>query len=298
MRQIGTETDIWWRAVEAPTPSPALKARTTVARRPLIRARRRRSRTLTRTTTLLLLATAALVALPLVVIGLAAGSRSPLVGKLERVAEAAGFGLRQIAVTGQRYTADGDIFDALDLTAARTLLSFDSRAAKARIEQLPWIDRASIERVFPDGVNVQVVERQAFAVWRLGAQHYLIDKSGRRLGVVPASAMPALPRIAGEGAELGAAALLGRLAQYPALARRLDVAVRIGERRWTLLLTGGGAIHLPAEGEADALERAAALAAAGFMPAGELDLRVAGRTLLQAGNDNPARAPGVRAGRI
>ena len=55
-------------------------------------------------------------------------------------------GLTQVSVTGHRYTPDSDILDAVGLDDARTMLSFDSRAAQDRIERLPWMERASIER--------------------------------------------------------------------------------------------------------------------------------------------------------
>ena len=41
------------------------------------------------------------------------------------------------------------------------MLSFDSRAAQERIERLPWVERASIERVFPDRLEVRITERVA-----------------------------------------------------------------------------------------------------------------------------------------
>src|SRR6185295_10856890 len=130
--------------------------------------------------------------------------------------------------------------------------------------------------------EVHITERTPFAVWRLGGRHYLIDKTGRVLATVPPSMAPALPRLAGDGAAPEAAGLLALLAGYPDLARRIEVAERVGERRWTLRLLGGGAIELPADGVAEALTRATALAAAA-REAGidAIDLRVAGRALVR-----------------
>jgi cell division protein FtsQ len=92
-----------------------------------------------------------------------------------------------------------------------------------------------------------------------------------------------LPRIAGEGAATAAAALYALLAGYPTLARQVEIAERIGERRWTLRLAGGGAIALPAVGVADALARAPQLVAVAAQEgANEIDLRVSGRTLVRA----------------
>jgi len=209
---------------------------------------------------------------------------APALAEIEHMIELAGYGLTQVSLTGHRLTLDSDIFDAIDLASAPTMLSFDSRATRKRIEALSWVEKASIERVFPDRLEVHITERTPFAVWRLGERHYLIDKTGRVLATVPPNMAPALPRLAGDGAATEAAGLFALLASYPDLARRIEVAERIGERRWTLRLLGGGAIALPADGVAEALARATALAGAA-REAGidAIDLRVAGRTLVREG---------------
>ena len=181
---------------------------------------------------------------------------APILPELERLMEAAGLGLQQVAVSGYRFTPDRDIFDALDLDEARTLLTFDSRAAKERIERLPWIERASIERIIPDRLEVHVVERMPFAMWRAEGRTFLIDKSGRVLTAIAPGAMPALPRLAGKGAPHEAAALYALLAGHPAVRDQVKLAERVGGRRWRLHLADGGTIELPAAGEREALARA------------------------------------------
>lgn len=213
-------------------------------------------------------------------------STAPALAEIENMIDLAGYGLTQVSLTGHRLTPDGDVFDAIDLAGAPTMLSFDSRAAQARIEALSWVERASIERVFPDRLEVRITERMPFAVWRLGSRHYLIDKTGRELAAVAANTAPALPRLAGEGAATEAAALYALLAGYPTLLRQVELAERVGGRRWTLRLAGGGAIQLPVDGVAEALARASAFAgSAREAGANEIDLRVAGRTLVRDGQD-------------
>lgn len=203
--------------------------------------------------------------------------RNVVVVPLNRIAEAAGFTLHQVSVSGLRFTPDTAVFEALDLPSARTLLAFDAHRARARIEALPWVAQARIERVFPDGLAVRVVERQPLAVWRSGTRHYVIDKHGRRLAVVAADAMPGLPRIAGPGAEITAARLFARLARHPDLLQRLQLAERRGEQSWTLHLARGVTLHLPPGDEAEALQRAATLVSAGLAERGEIDLRISAR---------------------
>jgi cell division protein FtsQ len=224
----------------------------------------------------LFLAASALSGMALVTHFGAARARTPapVIAEIERWVEFAGFGLQQV-------TPDGDIFDALDFGRTRTLVSFDSKAARVRIESLPWIERASIERIAPDRLDITVVERTPFAVWRKAGQNYLIDRGGRTLGAVGADALPQLPRVAGEGGATEAAMLFKRLASYPELLRQVRVAERIGERRWSLELAGGSVMHLPPDHEAEALTRGASLAGMHFARPAEIDLRVAERPIVR-----------------
>lgn len=224
-------------------------------------------------------AAAALFACGFVGAGIASGTmpgvRAALSHPFAALAERAGLGVQQVSLSGLRFTSDKAVFEALDLPSARTLLGFDSRAAQARIEALPWVAQAHVMRVFPDGLDVRIVERQPFAVWRIGTRHYVIDRQGRRLALVAPDAMPGLRRVAGEGADMRAAGLFGHLAKHPALIERVRLAQLHGHRRWTLFLMHGATLHLPPDGEVEALDRAAALLSAGLAEKGEIDLRSA-----------------------
>jgi cell division protein FtsQ len=186
----------------------------------------------------------------------------PFLQEIDRLAELAGFGLHQVSITGHRLTSDAAIFDAFDLVNVRSLLRFDSVGVRERIEQLPSVDSASVTWVMPDQVSVQIVERTPFAVWQRAGRTVLIDATGRVLA--PADGLHRdLPRVAGEGASATAAEILALARSYPDLLQRLDMAVRVGERRWTLRLTGGPDVHLPAGGVPQALARLMAANAQG-----------------------------------
>ena len=294
MQQVGPEAEIWRRASPSPTPRPVLKLAPAFARRRP--ARRLRYPRQAHRYLLLLAALAAF--------GLAQGvtlvrnqHAGTVLAKLETWAQLAGLGLDQVTLIGHRYTADTDIFEAIGLKRARTMLSFDPAAAQARLAELPWIQQASLERVFPDRLEVRVTERTPVAVWGRGERSFLIDGAGRTLAQVPADVMPELPRVTGEGADSAAAGLFAVLAPFPDLKARIASAERVGGRRWTLRLNGGGAIQLPVEGEAQALAQAAGLLATGF-GRGEIDVRAAGRAIVreaprasQAQVNAPARRP-------
>jgi len=182
-----------------------------------------------------------------------AGQARSVLPERDGVAAPLGLGIDQVALFGHRFTFDGDVFDALDLGNVRSFLSFDAKAAKARIERLPWIATAELTRVYPGRLDVRVTERKAFAIWTRGDRQYLIDDTGRTLSATSGSSLPDLPRVAGEGAATEAKALFELLAGFPDVAKRLAKAERVGERRWNLDLNDGIMLKLPADGEARVL---------------------------------------------
>ncbi len=97
-------------------------------------------------------------------------------------------------------------------------------------------------------------------IWRNGVGLDLVDATGHRVArLATRAARPDLPLIAGEGApdEIAEARLLWAAAGP--LHPRLRGLVRVGQRRWDMVLDRGQRILLPAEGALGALERVVAL---------------------------------------
>lgn len=229
---------------------------------------------------------AAALAGALLFVGLTEGGRAarqvrPLLGELDRIAEGIGLRIEQISLRGHKFTADRAIFDALRIETGGSTLSFDSDAARRRIEALPWIESAAIERRLPSGLDVRIAERQPFARWIDGARTALIDATGRVLADIAPGAANHLPQVAGADAPRHAAALHAALALHPELAGRVRMAERMGGRRWRLHLDQQVVVELPAEqiaqalGRLDALQRSTAVL---DRKSSLIDLRLADRT--------------------
>lgn len=221
-----------------------------------------------------------------------------LMADLEQLTFLAGFGIEQVAVTGQRMTPDGDIFDALDLANVRSMVGFDSADLRQRIERLPWVATATLTRVYPDRLDIRVTERKPFALWRRGRQEHLIDVTGRVLGPVEPGSISELPLFIGDGAAAEASSFLALVARFPFIAQRLDAAERVAGRRWTLHLKDGVKVHLAAGREAALLMAASADGRLTRLLASQdliIDLRSPGRITFRAGH---ADVPAPESGRM
>lgn len=196
-----------------------------------------------------------------------------------------GFGIDQVSVTGQTYTADRDIYDAIDLAHVTNFLELDTQSVRARIERLPWVETADLMRVFPGELIVRITERVPFALWRRGDRDFLIDRTGRTLAPVKRDAKLALPLVDGEGADQEASSIVTLLGRFPDISKRLVRAEWVSGRRWTLHLKDGVAINLPSDSEALALEAIAKEGSLGALITGSnhvIDLRAAGRVTVRS----------------
>lgn len=173
---------------------------------------------------------------------------------IERLAVAVGFGVNRVTVEGQQNATDSAITTALGAGPHTMMLSFDTDAAKARLESVPWIRQAQVMRLLPSTLQVVIEERSPYAVWQNKGKTYVIDEHGVVLAPALPQAYPTLPLVVGEGAGKNAAALYAVLESYDALKQKMLAALRVGDRRWTLKLRTGTEIMLPDDNLNVALE--------------------------------------------
>jgi cell division protein FtsQ len=177
----------------------------------------------------------------------------------ERLGGSTGFtGLRiaHVVIQGRENTPEPLLLAALGVETGSPILGFSVEAARTRIEELTWVEAATVERRLPDTVVVALKERRPFAIWQNQKKYVLIDRAGQIVANQDVGAFKdKLPMVVGPGAPAGANSLLTTLDKYPALTGRVLAAVRVGERRWDLHLKNGIDVMLPEGHEVEALNR-------------------------------------------
>ena len=217
----------------------------------------------------------------------------------EKIGNAVGLPVQRVVVEGREKTPEPMLRAALGVSVGDKLLGFSLEAARARIEQLAWVQTATVERRLPGTIVVTLVERRPFAVWQSGGKFVLIDRLGQLVAEQDPekdkTAFATLPLVVGPGAPEAAAALLDTLAGYPDLRGRVVAAVRVGERRWNLRLHNGADVLLPEGQEQAALGRLMELQASQQIldrPLASVDMRLADRLVVRPAPDpKPATTP-------
>ncbi len=72
----------------------------------------------------------------------------------------------------------------------QSFFGVDIEAAKQRVEQLPWVAQASVRRIWPDTLGIEVAEQKAMARWANGG---LVNQVGLSFKPVVSSYPPRLP---------------------------------------------------------------------------------------------------------
>ena len=176
-------------------------------------------------------------------------TRQALLDRAFGLTASAGLELREVYVEGRARTGRKEVLQGLGVELGQPILALDTGALRTRLEELPWVEQASVSRMLPDVLRVRLVERRPLALWQHDGRFDVIDRTGT---VIDAKVRPDLPVVVGEGAPRHAAELIAVLSSEPELWQRVVAASRVGDRRWTLHLDNGIEVLLPERDPSDA----------------------------------------------
>lgn len=204
----------------------------------------------------------------------------------------AGFTVQDLDIVGQERSGDQEILTALGIGPGASMFAIDADAAQRRLEHVPWIKRARVLRLLPSTLHVEIVERQPFAIWQENGKLHLVDVEGRKIAPLGQRAREDFLLVVGKGAGASAKELTDQLKDFVGLRDRLQAAIRVADRRWTLKLQNGLEVKLPEHGVVSALRRLDQLEREGRVLSADisaLDLRLPDRITLRLTEQAAAR---------
>jgi cell division protein FtsQ len=176
-------------------------------------------------------------------------------GARDNAANALGFGIAAVSVSGGSQVGREQALALAGVTGRSSLLFFDAEAARARLLADPWIADAAILKLYPDRLLITITERRAFALWQRNGQVNVIADDGTVLQPFVEDRYRGLPLVVGSGAERRAKDFIGLLDRYPEIRSALRASVLVAERRWNLRLVNGMDVRLPDSDLQAALDR-------------------------------------------
>ena len=205
---------------------------------------------------------------------------SPLRNIPDKLASLFGLAAVDIRVSGLTHHDAELLFQSLGVRPGGSLIGFDANEARRKLEAMNWVASASVQRQYPNRLEITVAERVPFAIWQHEGAYSLIDVTGVPMGGLELIAQSHLPLVTGNGANLAAAEFVNQLEAYPLLFKRVSAAAMVGKRRWTLYMDNGVKIALPESGVSEALAKVSELdASSGLLSKAisQIDLRLPGQ---------------------
>ena len=162
----------------------------------------------------------------------------------------------RVRVEGAGYTDSTDVRRAAGIDHGDSMVGVDTARAVARIEELPWIEQATVARRWPGTIDIEVTEREPLALVQVAeGQVALVDQDGRVLEL-GAAAPAGLPEVSGVGGRITEGEQLPRGARdamvaLRALSERLPGVVASVSSDLDAALASGGEIRFGSIEELD-----------------------------------------------
>ncbi|MCB1390510.1 MAG: cell division protein FtsQ/DivIB [Rhodobacteraceae bacterium] len=170
------------------------------------------------------------------------------------------FQVRSIEVLSRSPEVAQGVEQLLGLGFPVSSWDLDLSALRARAETLDAVEGAWLQVRSGGVLEVRIAERVPAMIWRNGDELNLVDAQGHRVALLATrSARADLPLIAGEGAPAAIAEAGALWAAAQPIQPRIRGLVRVGQRRWDVVLDRDQRILLPETGAVEALERVVAL---------------------------------------
>jgi len=169
------------------------------------------------------------------------------------MANSAGFRITSVVINGRKQLSQDEILAVGGISGRSSLLFLDADSVRDKLKANPWIAEATVLKLYPGQLQIDITERKAFALWQEAGRLSVIADDGAVLEPYVSRRFLTLPLVVGKGADTKARDFLALLARYPQVQSVTKAAIFVGERRWNLRLKDGVDIRLPEQDVGNAL---------------------------------------------
>jgi len=156
------------------------------------------------------------------------------------------FEVKDIRINGTEKTNPDELRQILTPNL-NNLISFDKDHAKSLLEQVGWVKRVNIKKIYPNTLIINIIETDPFAIYYDNQNNYLIDIDGQIISSNPdINVYKNLLIVRGEDAKTKLNEIIKEINIYfPDVRNRINELEFIEKRRWNLFLSGNLLIKLP-----------------------------------------------------
>jgi cell division protein FtsQ len=160
-------------------------------------------------------------------------------------ARAFGFGIDVVTISGESQLTEQEVLALAGVTPKDSLPFFDVAQARKNLEALPLIKQASVRKLYPDRIVIDIVERTPVALWQKDGDVHTVAADGAVIDQMRDQRFASLPFVVGDGANERLSEFTALLDASAELRPKIVAGVLIGERRWNLKMKSGLEVKLP-----------------------------------------------------
>ena len=156
------------------------------------------------------------------------------------------FKIKDIKIVGTEKTNPHELKKILS-SNIKNLITFDKDHAKSLLEEVGWVKRASIKKIYPNTLSINIVESDPFAIFYNDQDIFLIDIDGEIISSNPdINKYKSLLTIRGEKADVKLSEIIKEInINFPELKNKVNGLEFVDKRRWNLILSSNLLVKLP-----------------------------------------------------
>jgi cell division protein FtsQ len=200
------------------------------------------------------------------------------------MARVAGFAIRTITISGAHALTEQEVITATGIGPRNSLPFLDVQTVRARLKMLPMVKDASITKLFPGHVVIDVEERKPYALWQMDGVVKIVAADGTAIDTYDDQRFAGLPLVVGTGANARLDEYVALLDAAGDLRSRIKAGILVAQRRWTLKIDNQVEVALPEIGATAAIAELARLQREDHILDKDIlsvDMRVPGRMFIR-----------------
>jgi cell division protein FtsQ len=206
----------------------------------------------------------------------------------DQIARLSGFGIKSVTVAGAKELRSDEILKLARIGAHDSLAFLDAAAVRRHLTAVPLIKDASVSKLFPNRLLIEIEERKPYALWQQNGVVSLVATDGTPIDDMHDKRFETLPLVVGDGANKKLEEYVAILGAAGDLRKRVRAGIYVSQRRWTLKLDSGVEVDLPEFDPESAVTRLASFERDTHVLEKDIlsaDLRVPGRMTVRLSAD-------------
>jgi cell division protein FtsQ len=156
-----------------------------------------------------------------------------------------GMQIEGVTISGAKELSEDEILVATGITTRDSLPFLDAAQVRERVKEIPMVREASVRKLYPSRLLIEVEERAPYALWQVNGQVQVISADGMAIDQLIDERLSHMAFVVGEDANLRVPEYLKILENAGDLREQIRAGVLIAGRRWNIKLESGLEIKLP-----------------------------------------------------